>query len=593
MLDETLLPTLLERAKERRPVEIRAPAPEPRFPFARVASRFGGQLLGRWWRRLTGRTDPDAEAVRLRELFEELGGLWIKIGQLASLRTDVFSPETCRELATLQHRAVGFPLPLVEKILRQEYGAELDSIFQYFSDAPIAAASISQVHLALLREPNVVVAVKVRRPTAERAFLRDLAHIRQLVAVVDFFGFGTHLHLHDALWELEQMVQEELDFRYEAANTKRMRKSLKRHGVYVPRVFQSVSNRHVLVTEFIDGVLMSDFIRISQKEPKRVERWCQTNNVDPEKVGKRLFRTVLRQVLEDNLFHADVHPGNIILLRDSRFVLIDFGTIGFCERDMLVNYKASLVAMARKDFGKAAEVMLRLAIAPPSLGDIKNLRRDLVRTYRDWESRTHLTGTEYYERSLGAAGAEAGRIMTRYKVTLNWAFMRINRTWSTMDASLNYLIPNANYIELFTGYFDSAKRRQMAPRRVLRAAASTVGRIASQVDEYNTALEHLVRRQQLYSSIIGSTSERIVRAITTFLRFVRLMLTLAFAAGLISFVILHHDSLLPKHEPMFLDRFAHQMEGVPYEWWWVILVVLIVSNFAFKKIVRRLESRPG
>ncbi|MEQ8816166.1 MAG: AarF/UbiB family protein [Thalassobaculum sp.] len=592
MLDETLLPTLLERAKERQPVEIREPDPEPRFAFARVLGSFGGHILGCWFKKLAGRSDPDAEAVRLRQVFENLGGLWIKIGQLASLRTDVFSEPTCRELARLQHQAIGFPLPLVEDILRQVYGAELDSIFQYFSEEPIAAASISQVHLALLREPNVVVAVKVRRPTAERSFLRDLRHIKRLIGIIDFLGIGEHLHLDDALWELEQMVREELDFRFEAANTKRMRKSLKDHNVYVPRVFRSVSNRLVLVTEFIDGVLMSDFIRIGQNDPKRVEHWCRVNNVDPEKVGKRLFRSVLRQILEDNLFHADVHPGNIILLRDSRFVLIDFGTIGFCEREMLANYKVSLQAMAQKDFGKAAEVMLRLAIAPPSLGDVKNLRRDLVRTYRDWEGRTHLTGVGYHERSLGAAGAEAGRIMTRYRVTLSWAFMRINRTWTTMDASLSYLIPNANYIELFSGYFEASRRRHMAPRRVLRGVVSTVGRVASRVDEYNAALEQLVRRQQLYSTIIGSTSERIVRAITTFLRFVRLMLTLAFSAGLVSFVILHHDSLVPEHEPIFLDRFAKQLEGVPYEWWWVILTVLIAANFAFKKIVRRLENRP-
>lgn len=592
MLDEALLPTLLERAKDRRPVEIHEPEPEPRFPFARVLGSFGGHLLDCWFKKLTGRSDPDAEAVRLRRVFEKLGGLWIKIGQLASLRTDVFSEPTCRELAKLQHQAIGFPLSLVEDILRQTYGSEIDSIFQYFSEEPIAAASISQVHLALLREPNVVVAVKVRRPTAERSFLRDLRHIKRLIGILEFFGFGEHLHLDDAIWELEQMVREELDFRFEAANTKRMRKSLKDHKVYVPRVFQSVSSRLVLVTEFIDGVLMSDFIRIGQHDPKRVEHWCRVNNIDPEKVGKRLFRSVLRQILEDNLFHADVHPGNIILLRDSGFALIDFGTIGSCEREMLANYKVSLQAMAQKDFGKAAEVMLRLAIAPPSLGDVKNLRRDLVRTYRDWEGRTHLTGVGYHERSLGAAGAEAGRIMTRYRVTLSWAFMRINRTWTTMDASLSYLIPQANYIRLFSGYFEAARRRHMAPRRVLKGVVSTVGRIASRVDEYNMALEHLVRRQQLYSTIIGSTSERIVRAITTFLRFVRLMLTLSFVAGLVSFVILHHDSLLPEHEPIFLDRFAHQLKGVPYEWWWVILTVLLTANFAFKKIVRRLENRP-
>src|SRR3546814_5203521 len=104
--------------------------------------------------------------------------------------------------------------------------------------------------------------------------------------------------------------------------------------------------------------------------------------------------------------------------------------------------------MAQKDFGRAADLVLRLTIAPPTLSDVKHLQRDLVRTYRDWESRTHLSGLGYYQRSLGAAGADAGRVMARYKVTMSWTFMRLNRTWSTMDASLNFLVPNANYIDL-------------------------------------------------------------------------------------------------------------------------------------------------
>ena len=591
MLDEALLPTLLERAKDRKPVEIRPAKPEPWWPFGRVLLLFGVYLVSRAWNRLTRRTNIDEEARRLREVFEELGGLWIKIGQLVSLRTDVFSEATCRELSKLQHEAIGFPLSEVERTLRMEYGAELDSVFQYFSEEPIAAASISQVHLALLREPNVVVAVKVRRPNAEHSFLRDLHHIKRVIGVIDLLGIGSHLYLRDALWELEQMVREELDFRFEAANTRRMRKSLKRHNIYVPRVFRKASNRLVLVTEFIDGVLMSDFIRVGKIDPARVEHWCQANNFSPRKAGRRLFQSAVRQILEDNLFHADIHPGNIILLRDSRFALIDFGTIGFCERDLLTNYKASLQAMAQKDFGKAAEIMLRLAIEPPSLSDVKNLRRDLVRTYRDWENRTHLSGTGYHERSLGSAGTDAGRIMTRYKVTLSWAFMRINRTWSTMDAALSYLIPDANYIDLFADYFEGSRRRALAPRRVLSQAVSSIGSVIGRVEEYNSALDHLVRRQQLYSNIIGSTSERILRAIATFLRFVRFLVGFAFIASAVSFLIIHHSHLLPVHDEGVIHHFAHQFDDVAYEWWWIILGVLFAANTAFKMMVRRLENR--
>src|SRR3546814_4910765 len=93
-----------------------------------------------------------------------------------------------------------------------------------------------------------------------------------------------------------------------------MRKLLKRHDIYVPRVFQDISTSRILVTEFIDGVLVSDYIRVSQQDPERIRRWCLANNVDPKKVGKRLFQSAMRPIFEDNLFHADIHPGNIMLL---------------------------------------------------------------------------------------------------------------------------------------------------------------------------------------------------------------------------------------------------------------------------------------
>src|SRR3546814_16411666 len=110
MLDESLLPTLLERDKDRKPVEIQPTEPEPRWPFARVAGRFASHFLTRFRHRITNRSDPDAEAKRLRETFEELGGLWIKIGQLLSLRTEVFSEAVCREPSRLQDLVTGFPL---------------------------------------------------------------------------------------------------------------------------------------------------------------------------------------------------------------------------------------------------------------------------------------------------------------------------------------------------------------------------------------------------------------------------------------------------------------------------------------------------
>jgi ubiquinone biosynthesis protein len=460
MLSDEWIPTPLAQASERETVEITEPQPESRWYSLRVVRRFAHFLLLRWWLRLIGRYDKDASAVRLRKVFEESGGLWIKMGQLLSLRSDIFSAAICRELSKLQYRAQGFPIHFVRQTLHQELGPDLDQVFEYFDAKPIAAASVSQVHIAVLRKPKVRVAVKIIRPDAAESFSRDLRNIRRVISILELFRVAPHIRWRDASWELEQMVREELDLRYEASNTHRMRKVLRNHLVYAPRVFFNYSGKQVLVTEFIAGVLMSDFIQIGQQDPVRLANWCQANEVNPRKVGRRLFLSGMRQLFEDNLFHADLHPGNIILLRNNRFALIDFGTIGQSERDFLSKYIASLRALAVHDYAKAADYTLSMAIRPPPMQQMQQLRAELVRSYRYWESRTHLHGIGYHERSLAAAGGDSGRIMFKYQVQLSWAFMRISRTWATLDASLSFIMPTANHMKLFQTYFRKASKRR-------------------------------------------------------------------------------------------------------------------------------------
>ncbi len=584
MLDRDLVPSPLEQPGRRR-VEIRPPGPPPRHPRLRVIRAFGGYLLTNLRLRLSGTLDEENRAVRLRQVFEELGGLWVKVGQLVSLRTDIFSEPVCRELSRLQHRAIGFPFEEVERILRQELGDDLDAVFTAFEREPLAAASVSQVHVARLRATRAVVAVKVRRPAAEIAFGRDLQFLKWLVRVLNVLA--PHVHLPEALWELEQMVKEELDFRFEAANTRRMRRSLREHDIHVPNVYRDWCTRNVLVTEFVPGVLMSDFIRLMQEDPAAARRWCLENDVQPRRVGTRLFRSILRQLLEDNLFHADIHPGNIILLRDSHVALIDFGTIGTCEKTFLATYKASLRAMAEKDFSKAADMTLQFAISPPSISDIGDLKRDLVRCFREWEAVSHLDDVGYHNRSLGAAGMASGQVMARYKVQLSWQFMRISRTWGTLDSSLSLLLPDANYINLFNGYFRDAARRQRTPRRVLANAVETVESLAATVSEYRTVLEPIVFGQAIYRRTFMSGSMRFARVAGILFRWLRNGAILALLFGGAMYLQLLHN--VADHEIIrtMTNNFEHLDHGDWLMTFGLILFVALVLHRLVRGIIPR------
>lgn len=529
-LAEDKIPTPLRHHRDRRKVAVQPTLKRGRWRALRVIKEL---IVYTVRSRFNQMFKPDADELNanmLRALFERHGGLWIKLGQLLSLRTDVFSPAMCRELSRLQFEAVGFPTAEAVAAIEHELGGPVARHFSRFDPEPFAAASIAQVHRATARETGEEIIIKVRRPGVRESFESDLVMLQRLVGVFCRFGLGRHMRWNDALWELEHMMREELDYRYEAANLDRMRKNLRHHGVHVPRPYFHLSTSAVIVMEYVPGVLMSEYIEVATSDPDRADEWCAANGIRPKKVAERLFVSALRQLLEENLFHADLHPGNILLLKNNRVALIDLGTVGTMEREFLDLYLMSLRALSKKDFSRAADYLLRLCPNLPTL-KLTALRRDLIRSYRTWEARTHLRNIPYYEKALSSAGSDAGKVLYKYKVQPTWTFMRISRTWATLDASMQFLTPNANYMRLFRRYFDDARQRRL--RRGLRQnLQQTVGQAAEAIQEYDLLLRPLLRNETL--SLTGSVSKMASMG-AVILR----GLVYAFGSGLIIAVIAH------------------------------------------------------
>ncbi len=590
MLDALRIPTPLLEPGEQPPVTITYGSMDRRYPTLHLIRTFGGFLARHLWRRITGRADLHVTAVALRETIEALGGLWIKVGQLLSLRNDIFPDVICKELAGLQYRALGFPFPVVKEVIEAELRAPMASIFSAFEEVPLAAASVSQVHRAVLLHDKTIVVVKVQRPNAQAVFRRDLRNIGRFISLIEAVKFAPHVHWRQGLEALESMVVEEIDFRYEAANMRRMRKSLREHKVYVPKVFLDRCTSRVLVSEYLAGVLMSDYIRIGHGDPARVAAWAAENRVEPKKVAQRLFNSAVRQFLEDNLFHGDLHPGNIMLLRDNRFALIDFGTIGSYDHSFLATYKASLAALAEKDYLRAADMTLRLAISPPGPGVLDQLRTEIVASYREWDARSHLAGVDYHERSLAAAGSDSGRIMFRYKVQMTWDFMRISRTWSTLDASLSFLTPEANYMKMFGRYFEGAKKRAMAPGRVLSNIVQSVVKTAATVREYHDLVAPIIRKQAILRPNFINAGERFLRFARTWFRiFANLVLVGAVIGGLME--LDHYHPNLFAFENTFLHELADD-DLTGEEIWWLALAACIIVGWMIRRALRSVDRDP-
>lgn len=586
MLDRVLIPSALRPNAPPRPVVVR-PLEKP----SRIRSMRLGWRMVVWTSRVVVarlRHRPlGAELAReIRSLLEEMGGLWVKTGQLLSLRTDLLSSEFSRELSRLQYAAVGFPFETVRNLIELELGQSLESVFSEFDEHPVAAASICQVHRAKLRATGDVVAVKVQRPGIEQRFKRDLTVLRYLLKGMQHMPGLSFFTWDEMLWETTQIFQEEVDYRYEASNTTRLRKTLRAHDVYVPKVFDC-STRRLLVMEWIPGVLMSSFLEVSREDPERLRVWCHENDVDPEKLGEKLFLTFFRQLFEDNLFHGDLHPGNILLLRNNRLALIDFGSAGTNDETLLENYRMSMKGVGDKDFPLAVDYLFLLSDRLPPI-DIEAVKAKVVRTYQAWSERAEHRELSYYEKSIGNMGLEAGNVLIENQIVLSWSFMKISRTWSTLDASLAALLPEVNYVKLVAKYFQGAQKRRL--HRVRQHGVTDLFDKVHAVS-LETELHMEEMRRQLFRLRAGLSKGEYVAS--TLLRLLTRTTQVAIVAVMLDFCVREVNLLregVSQHEPTqqlisLVPQIVHTNRAAT-------LVGLAVVLFCIFRL-RRLVDGPG
>lgn len=537
MIDPRHIASPLELERPRPPVREQPPPKVHRgFTLLWALLRYVA-----WYarRRVTGSVDLAVAGARFAAQLEELGGMWIKVGQLLAMRADLFGRPFCQPLSALQDRATGFPGEVARAIVEDELGAPLESVFTAWEDTPFAAASIGQIHRARLRHHDVEVAVKVQRPRVADIIALDLRVVRRLCTWADRLRFIPSFRWAEFYEELDRTLTEEVDYRFEAASLREMRKTLKAHkGVFVPKVFGRQSGRRVLVMEFVRGALMADLLRAIEHEPDRATRWMLENGINRRKLARRLLRSQLRQVLDDNLFHADLHPGNIILLRGSRIALIDFGAVGTLEEQFSDRVRAFYQEIARGAFGHAVDIMLMMMPRLPST-DLLPLRDRMTRILRDWSIRSRTDGLPFEQRSGSDAFAALMRALADYRIPASWQWMRIDRATVTLEASLRVLDNDLDTLGISSQLFADMERREAKAAlreggASLRAESLQALETLIQVSDAHQALETDWQRQQ--ARVLGPTRQRVDFLAVVGINIVITVLMLAQIVGVALFV---------------------------------------------------------
>lgn len=509
MLKESWIPTPLVTQRQRPVIEpIRPPR---RWRSMMLFLVISATFMRLWWLRITRKSTDEARALVLRRMLEDLGGVWVKVGQLLGMRRDLFSPDFCDILSELQDHAKGFAFEHTRRIIEEDLERTIEEMYSAFEEEPFAAASIGQIHRATIRTSGIEVAVKIRRPYIEQTVRADLGFVSAICRFAVRMNILPSFRWQDFFRELERTLVEELDYRYEATAIRDMRANLKQHrGMYAPKVFRALSYERVLVMEFVRGALMSDVLRMRHHDPIRLRKWLAVNNIDPDKVGNRLLMSMVRQLFEDNYFHGDLHPGNIVLLRDSRVALIDFGSVGWMEADFLVQYNEMQTAIADGHYAKGADLFLLLGPELPPI-DIEPCKSELVAFMRAWALKARTKQIPFQQKSMGHAYGQMGAILARYRIPATWAFLRVNRAQLTLDTSLQAMFPEMNYFSLMRRYNAQAARRRAKkvfnmPNLARQAAELLIevpALVKASVEQTFYDLEYMRKRARTFQASAG------------------------------------------------------------------------------------------
>lgn len=295
------------------------------------------------WYWLRGELAP--RAVRIRRLLEDLGPIFVKFGQILSTRRDLLPDDIALELAKLQDEVPPYPGEQARITIERAYGKPITEVFAAFDETPLASASVAQVHAAQLKEGDNVV-VKVLRPGIEKIIRRDLGLLYTVAELAErYWSEGRRLRPLEVVEEYERTIFDELDLVREAANASQLRRNFQgSEELYVPAIYWPYVRNNVMVMERIQGIPVDDLPALRERQ------------IDLPMLGERGVEIFFTQVFRDNFFHADMHPGNIFVSDQGRYIAVDFGIMGTLNPSDQRYLAEILLAFFNRDYRRVAEL---------------------------------------------------------------------------------------------------------------------------------------------------------------------------------------------------------------------------------------------
>ena len=436
------------------------------WQIVRIFARCGVRPLGRGPRSVS-------LAQSLTEALDRSGAVFVKFGQALSTRRDLLPPEFTSELGRLQDRVSPLPWAQIERVLGEELGGT--GMFTEIDTDPLASASIAQVHAATLPTGERVV-LKVLRPGVTSLVERDLDIIARLARRTEArVGWARAIGVVKLAEGFAAALREELDFRVEAGNLAAVGAAASSDGIVIPRAYHDLSTRRVLVMERLDGQALSK----AAQDP--------LTDCDRERLARDLLDSLLRQIVVDGVFHADPHPGNILLLADGRLGLIDFGAVGRLDSGLRAALQRLMLAIDRRDPVAMTDALLEVTPRPDDL-DEQALERSvgalLVRHLASGRAPDATMFTDLF------------RLVTRHELAVPPEFGATFRALSTLEGGLTLLAPGFDIVAEAERFGQAQLAHRLGPVSLKDAAADEIvallpmlRRLPRRVDRIAAAVE--------------------------------------------------------------------------------------------------------
>lgn len=427
--------------------------------------------------------EPSSRGQQLRAALTELGPTFVKFGQILSTRPDLVGKRLADDLGDLQDKVAPTPFDAIRPVIETELSATLEDLFEEFPTEPVAAASLSQVYRARTKKGGDLVAVKVQRPGIRQVIESDL---NLMHSVAEWLAE----HVHDFQWmdpvgvveEFRRSILRELDFTIEARVIERFRKNYQgQPTVFVPRIYPELSAQRVLTMDWIDGVRV-DAVH------EYTSRRC-----DPKTVAANGCDTLCKQVFEHHLFHADPHPGNILVIRNNQLAFLDYGMVGRLDQGDVIAMAELLHAILEQDSSRCLEALL-VFTTTSEVADPRALEHEIAE-YAAFEAESMLSGGR-----VGKAIDRVIAILQRHNLRLAPRFSLLLKALATIETTAHVLDPNLNMTPIIRPYVERAVMRQYAPDQLIgdmRRNALVLARLARDIPSDVSRLLRMLRRGEL------------------------------------------------------------------------------------------------